>query len=119
MLQDVDDYGRDSVDRDERRLADLGRRAVEIFAAAHIASCHMEAAWVEAETIKRQDALIREVRSLGLPPIRTHQHTAPPPCPTCTHVSTCSVFLDCIPLHVMHVHPMAIPFHLPPPTFPG
>ena len=30
------------MERDERRLADLGRRCVEMFAAAHIASQHME-----------------------------------------------------------------------------
>lgn len=35
-LQDVDDYSRDYVERDERRLADLGRRAVEMFATFHI-----------------------------------------------------------------------------------
>lgn len=51
---------RDIVERDERRLADLGRRTVEMFAAAHIASTRLEAAWAEAETIKRQDELIRE-----------------------------------------------------------
>ena len=40
--QDVDDYSRDSLERDERRLLDLGRRAVEMYAAAHIATTHME-----------------------------------------------------------------------------
>lgn len=37
-LQDVDDYSRDYVERDERRLADLGRRAVEMYAISHIFS---------------------------------------------------------------------------------
>lgn len=36
LLQDVDDYSRDYVERDEKRLADLGRRAVEMFAISHI-----------------------------------------------------------------------------------
>ena len=35
-LQDVDDYSKDYVERDEKRLADLGRRAVEMFAISHI-----------------------------------------------------------------------------------
>lgn len=37
-----DAASRDSVKRDERRLADLGRRCVEMFAAAHIAAAHLE-----------------------------------------------------------------------------
>lgn len=32
----MDDYSRDYVERDEKRLADLGRRAVEMFAISHI-----------------------------------------------------------------------------------
>jgi hypothetical protein len=59
--QDVDDDSKGSVERDERRLADLGRRTVEMFGAAHIVETQLEAAWVEAETIKRQEELIREV----------------------------------------------------------
>lgn len=34
--QDVDDYSKDYVERDEQRLADLGRRAVEMYAVSHI-----------------------------------------------------------------------------------
>lgn len=37
-----DAASRDSVERDERRLADLGRRCVEMHAAAHIAATYME-----------------------------------------------------------------------------
>jgi chemotaxis protein histidine kinase CheA len=59
--QDVDDQSKGSVERDERRLADLGRRTVEMFGAVHIVEAQLEAAWVEAETIKRQEELIREV----------------------------------------------------------
>jgi hypothetical protein len=58
--QDVDDSNKGSVERDERRLADLGRRTVEMFGAAHIVEAQLEAAWIEAETIKRQEELIRE-----------------------------------------------------------
>lgn len=36
--QDSDDYSKDFVERDERRLAELGRRTVEMFALAHIFS---------------------------------------------------------------------------------
>ena len=32
----MDDYSKDYVERDEKRLADLGRRAVEMFAISHI-----------------------------------------------------------------------------------
>ena len=41
-VQEADGSSRDAVERDERRLADLGRRCVEMFAAVHIASQHME-----------------------------------------------------------------------------
>lgn len=58
------------MERDERRLAELGRRAVEMYAVAHIFA-ELESAYSEAESIKRQDALIREVRAavpvLGMP----------------------------------------------------
>ena len=58
--QDADEYGKDYVERDERRLAELGRRAVEMYAIAHIFG-ELAAAHSEAESIKRQDALIKEV----------------------------------------------------------
>ena len=63
-LQDGDDYNKDFVERDERRLGDLGRRTVEMFALAHIYG-ELEAAYCEAESIKRQDALIREEEEAG------------------------------------------------------
>lgn len=59
--QDAEDYSSNYVERDERRLAELGRRAVEMYAVAHIFA-ELESAYSEAESIKRQDALIREVR---------------------------------------------------------
>lgn len=58
--QDADDYSSNYVERDERRLAELGRRAVEMYAVAHIFS-ELDSAYSEAESIKRQDALIKEV----------------------------------------------------------
>ncbi len=61
--QDADDYSKDYVERDERRLTELGRRAVEMFAAAHIFA-GLQEAHSEAESIRRQDALIQEVRVL-------------------------------------------------------
>ena len=60
-VQDADEYSKDYVERDEQRLTELGRRAVEMFAAAHIFAALQEA-HSEAESIKRQDALIQEVR---------------------------------------------------------
>ena len=50
----------DSMYKEECRLVDLGRRTVEVFAAAHIVETQLEVAWEEVETLKRQDALIRE-----------------------------------------------------------
>ena len=92
VWQDVDDYSKDYVERDERRLADLGRRAVEMYAVSQVfadlqvncrsflerrpqGAAHMDplrkghavsavlapqAAHSEAESIKLQDALIKE-----------------------------------------------------------
>lgn len=59
-VQDVEDYSSNYVERDERRLADLGRRAVEIFAVSHILR-ELESVHSMEESIKRQDALIKEV----------------------------------------------------------
>ena len=33
---ETDDYNRDFIERDERRLADLGRKTVEMYVIAHI-----------------------------------------------------------------------------------
>ena len=59
-VQDVEDYSSNYVERDERRLADLGRRAVEVYAVSHILR-ELESVHSMEESIKRQDALIREV----------------------------------------------------------
>jgi hypothetical protein len=56
---------RESIERDERRLAYLGLRTVELFAAVHIAETSLEVTWVEAETMKRQEELIREEEEAG------------------------------------------------------
>ena len=75
-MQDVEDYSSNYVERDERRLADLGRRAVEVYAVSYILR-ELESVHSMEESIKRQDALIKEV--LPAPPqyIRT-DHTAAP-----------------------------------------
>jgi len=62
--QGDEDYGKDSVDRDERRLADLGRRSVEMYVLSHIFVKNLEVAYREAESLKRQEALIREEEEL-------------------------------------------------------
>ena len=59
-VQDVEDYSSNYVERDERRLADLGRRAVEVYAVSHILR-ELESVHSMEESIKRQDALIKEV----------------------------------------------------------
>ena len=58
--KDLDDYGKDSVERDERRLCDLGRRTVEMFVLSHLFGSSIEVAFRESEALKRQEALIRE-----------------------------------------------------------
>lgn len=58
--QSDDDYGKDSVDRDERRLAELGRWTVEMFVLSHVYTESLEVAYREAESLKRQEALIKE-----------------------------------------------------------
>jgi len=85
--QDADDYSKDYVERDERRLTELGRRAVEMFAAAHIFA-GLQEAHSEAESIRRQDALIQEVRVWdggrapwrALKPMRVQESQAARPC---------------------------------------
>ena len=58
--QDGDDYRRDSIERDEKRLAELGRRTVEMYVICHIFTEKLEVAYREAEALKRQDQLIAE-----------------------------------------------------------
>ncbi|KAH9625489.1 hypothetical protein KSS87_018348 [Heliosperma pusillum] len=54
------DFNKDTIERDERRLTELGRRTVEIFVLAHIFSNKIEAAYQEAVALRRQEELIRE-----------------------------------------------------------
>ncbi|KAG9445190.1 hypothetical protein H6P81_016530 [Aristolochia fimbriata] len=60
-----DDFNKDSIERDERRLTELGRRTVEIFVLAHIFSNRIEVAYQEAVALKRQEELIREEEAAG------------------------------------------------------
>ncbi|KAI3756759.1 hypothetical protein L1987_56582 [Smallanthus sonchifolius] len=55
-----DDFSKDSIERDERRLTELGRKTIEIFVLAHIFSSKIEVAYQEAISLKRQEELIRE-----------------------------------------------------------
>ncbi|WCJ23959.1 TRAF-like superfamily protein [Euphorbia peplus] len=55
-----EDFNKDSIERDERRLTELGRRTVEIFVLAHIFNHKIEVAYQEAVALKRQEELIRE-----------------------------------------------------------
>eukprot|EP00798_Chlamydomonas_sp_ICE-L_P015975 gene15975-22105_t len=55
-----DDYRRDSIERDEKRLAELGRRTVEMYVLSHVFSERLEIGYREAEALKRQDLLIAE-----------------------------------------------------------
>ncbi|XP_010274857.1 PREDICTED: MATH domain-containing protein At5g43560-like isoform X2 [Nelumbo nucifera] len=61
-----EDSNKDTTERDERRLTELGRRTVEIFVLAHIYSNIIEVAYQEAVALKRQEELIREEEAAGL-----------------------------------------------------
>lgn len=61
-----EDPNKDSIERDERRLTELGRRTVEIFVLAHIFSNKIEVAYQEAVALKRQEELIREEEAAWL-----------------------------------------------------
>ncbi|XP_052188862.1 TNF receptor-associated factor homolog 1a isoform X2 [Diospyros lotus] len=54
-----EDFNKDTIERDEIRLTELGRRTIEIFVLAHIFS-KIEVAYQEAVALKRQEELIRE-----------------------------------------------------------
>ncbi|KAL2491485.1 TRAF-like superfamily protein [Abeliophyllum distichum] len=54
-----EEFNKDSIERDERRLTELGRRTIEIFVLVHIFS-KIEVAYQEAVALKRQEELIRE-----------------------------------------------------------
>ncbi|XP_012570433.1 TNF receptor-associated factor homolog 1a-like isoform X2 [Cicer arietinum] len=55
-----EDFNKDSIERDERRLTELGRRTLEIFVLAHLFSNKIEVSYQEAVALKRQEELIRE-----------------------------------------------------------
>ena len=55
-----EDFGADAVERDERRLAELGRRTIEMFVLSHLFGSKVEVAFAEAQAIKMQEALIAE-----------------------------------------------------------
>ncbi|GMY27225.1 TNF receptor-associated factor homolog 1b isoform X1 [Fagus crenata] len=61
-----EDFNKDSIERDERRLTELGRRTVEIFVLAHIFSNTIEVAYQEAVALKKQEELIREEEAAWL-----------------------------------------------------
>ncbi|KAJ0229712.1 MATH/TRAF domain-containing protein [Hirschfeldia incana] len=58
-VNDGEDDNSEAVERDERRLTELGRRTVEIFVLSHIFN-KIEVAYREAVALKRQEELIRE-----------------------------------------------------------
>uniref|UniRef100_A0A1D1YHT4 MATH domain-containing protein At5g43560 n=2 Tax=Anthurium amnicola TaxID=1678845 RepID=A0A1D1YHT4_9ARAE len=60
-----EEFTKDSIERDERRLTELGRRTVEIFVLNHIFSSRIEVAYQEAVALKRQEELIREEEAAG------------------------------------------------------
>ncbi|KAL8158306.1 TNF receptor-associated factor homolog 1a-like isoform X2 [Apium graveolens] len=60
-----EDFSKDSIERDERRLTELGRWTIEIFVLAHIFS-KIEVAYQEAVALKRQEELIREEEAAWL-----------------------------------------------------
>ncbi|KAL0884448.1 hypothetical protein Bca101_008429 [Brassica carinata] len=59
-VNDGEDDNNEAVERDERRLTELGRRTVEIFVLSHIFNSKIEVAYREAVALKRQEELIRE-----------------------------------------------------------
>ncbi|XP_074581413.1 TNF receptor-associated factor homolog 1a-like isoform X2 [Curcuma longa] len=61
-----DEFTKDSIDRDERRLMELGRRTIEVFVLVHIFSSRIEVSYQEAIALKRQEELIREEEAAGL-----------------------------------------------------
>ncbi|KAK6145975.1 hypothetical protein DH2020_019844 [Rehmannia glutinosa] len=61
-----EEFNKDSIERDERRLTELGRRTIEIFVLAHIFSSKIEVAYQEAVALKKQEELIREEEAAWL-----------------------------------------------------
>ncbi|XP_062204750.1 TNF receptor-associated factor homolog 1a-like [Phragmites australis] len=60
-----EEFNKDSIERDDRRLIELGSKTLELFALAHIFS-RIEVAYQEAVALKRQEELIREEEAAGL-----------------------------------------------------
>ncbi|KAL3634513.1 hypothetical protein CASFOL_021567 [Castilleja foliolosa] len=60
-----EEFNQDSIERDERRLTELGRRTIETFFLAHIFS-KIEVAYQEADSLKKQEELIREEEAAEL-----------------------------------------------------
>ncbi|XP_020269602.1 MATH domain-containing protein At5g43560-like isoform X2 [Asparagus officinalis] len=54
-----EEFNKDSIEREERRLMEFGRKTLEFFVLAHIFS-RIEVAYQEAIAFKRQEELIRE-----------------------------------------------------------
>ncbi|KAG8373145.1 hypothetical protein BUALT_Bualt12G0140500 [Buddleja alternifolia] len=54
-----EEFNKDSIERDERQLTELGRRTIEIFVLAQIFS-KIEVSYQEAVALKKQEELIRE-----------------------------------------------------------
>ncbi|KAL2463683.1 TRAF-like superfamily protein [Forsythia ovata] len=61
-----EEFNKDSIEHDERRLTELGRRTIEIFVLADIFSSKIEVAYQEAVALKRQEELIREEEAAWL-----------------------------------------------------
>ncbi|KAL3828235.1 hypothetical protein ACJIZ3_017037 [Penstemon smallii] len=61
-----EEFSKDSSERDERRLTELGRRTIEIFVLAQIFSSKIEVAYQEAVSLKKQEELIREEEAAWL-----------------------------------------------------
>ncbi|XP_020580010.1 MATH domain-containing protein At5g43560-like isoform X2 [Phalaenopsis equestris] len=59
-----EEFNKESIERDERHLTDLGQRTIEIFVVAHIFS-RIEVAYQEAVALQRQEELIREEEAAG------------------------------------------------------
>ncbi|KAK1394524.1 hypothetical protein POM88_013580 [Heracleum sosnowskyi] len=57
-----EDFSKDSIEHDKRRLTELGRRTIEIF----MIVCKIEVAYQEAVVLKRQEELIREEEAAWL-----------------------------------------------------
>ncbi|XP_042453301.1 TNF receptor-associated factor homolog 1a-like isoform X1 [Zingiber officinale] len=55
-----DEFIKESVERDERRLLELGRRTIEMFVLVQMFSSRIEVSYQEVVALKRQEELIRE-----------------------------------------------------------